>query len=109
MSHIYIKHYWVHYPKLVLRVFLQGLTSTTTNLNYQEEHICHLMEVLETLKKHQILNNLKKCKFCHYLLMYLWYVIGGGEQKVDPTKVEDIIKWLVPTNVTEVRSFFGES
>jgi hypothetical protein len=39
--------------------------------------------------------------------VYLWYVIGGGELKIDPTKMEAIIKWLVPTNVIEVRSFFG--
>jgi hypothetical protein len=34
MSHIYIKHYWVHYPKLCA-TGLQGLTSMTTNLNQQ--------------------------------------------------------------------------
>lgn len=28
-----------------------------------EEHISHLMEVLETLKKLQLLENLKKCEF----------------------------------------------
>jgi hypothetical protein len=34
-------------------------------------------------------------------------VIGGGELKIDPTKMETIMKWLVTTNVTEVRSFVG--
>jgi hypothetical protein len=28
-----------------------------------EEHISHLMQVLETSKKHQLLANLKKCDF----------------------------------------------
>jgi hypothetical protein len=28
-----------------------------------EEHISHLLQVLETLKKHQLLANIKKCKF----------------------------------------------
>jgi len=28
-----------------------------------EEHISHLTQVLETLKKHQLLANLKKCEF----------------------------------------------
>jgi hypothetical protein len=41
--------------------------------------------------------------------VYLGYVIGGGELKIDPTKMEAIIKWPVPTNVTEVRSFVGET
>jgi hypothetical protein len=41
--------------------------------------------------------------------VYLRYVINGGELKIDPAKMEAIMKWLVPTNVTEVRSFFGET
>jgi hypothetical protein len=36
-------------------------------------------------------------------------VIGGGEVKIDSAKIEAIIKWLVPINVTEVRSFVGET
>ena len=35
------------------------------------------------------------------------YVIDGGELKIDPAKIEAIMKWLVPTNVNEVRSFVG--
>jgi hypothetical protein len=72
-----------------------------------EEHISHLMQVLETLKKHQLLENLKKCEFAQQYLVYLGYVIGGGELKIDPAKMEAIMKWLVPTNVSEVRSFIG--
>jgi hypothetical protein len=34
-------------------------------------------------------------------------MIGGGELKIDPMKMEAILKWPVPTNVTEVRSFVG--
>jgi hypothetical protein len=54
-----------------------------------------------------VLANLKKCEFSQQSLVYLGYVIGGGELKIDPTKMEAIIKWPVPTNVTEVRSFVG--
>ena len=28
-----------------------------------EEHMSHLIQVLETLKKHQLLANIKKCEF----------------------------------------------
>ena len=37
--------------------------------------------------------------------MYLGYVIGGGELKINASKMEAIMKWLVPTNLTDVRSF----
>jgi hypothetical protein len=36
-----------------------------------EEHMSHLMQVLETLKKHQMLANLKKCEFTQHPLVYL--------------------------------------
>jgi len=57
-----------------------------------EEHISHLMQALETLKKNQLLANLKKCKFSEQLLAYLGYMIGGGELKINPKKMDAIIK-----------------
>jgi hypothetical protein len=41
--------------------------------------------------------------------VYLGYVIGGGKLKIDPTKMEAIMKWLVPTIFTKVMSFVGET
>jgi hypothetical protein len=63
------------------------------------------MHLLETLKNHQPLSNIKKCDFSQQSLKYLWYVIGGGELKIDPMKMEAILKWLFPTNFIEVSSF----
>ena len=39
--------------------------------------------------------------------MYLGHVIGGGEMKIYPAKMEAIIKWAMPTNVSKVRSLIG--
>jgi hypothetical protein len=36
-----------------------------------EDHISHLMQVLKTLKKNQLLENLNKCEFARYSLVYL--------------------------------------
>jgi hypothetical protein len=63
--------------------------------------------VLETLKKHQLLANPKKCEFAQQSLVYLGHVISGGKLKFDLAKVEAIIKWPTPTGVIEVRSFVG--
>jgi len=65
------------------------------------------MQVVETLKKHHLLANLKKCEFAQQSLVYFGYVIVGGELKIDPSKMDTIMKWPVPTNVTKVRSFIG--
>jgi hypothetical protein len=39
--------------------------------------------------------------------VYLGHVISGGELKVDPAKIDAILRWSTPTNFTEVRSFVG--
>lgn len=39
--------------------------------------------------------------------MYLWYVIGKGELNIDTAKMEGIMKWMEPTNVSKVHSFVG--
>jgi hypothetical protein len=62
-----------------------------------------------TLKNHHLLDNLKKCDFSRQSLVYLGYAIGGEELKIDLAKMDAIIKWLVPTNVTKYRSFVGET
>jgi hypothetical protein len=35
---------------------------------------------------------LKKCKFAQQYLVYLGYVNGGGELKIDPAKMEAVMK-----------------
>jgi hypothetical protein len=38
----------------------------------------------------------------------LGYIVGDGEFKIDPSKVEAIMKWPKPDNVKKVRSFPGQ-
>jgi hypothetical protein len=52
---------------------------------------------------------LSKCEFGKTSLVYLGYIVGGGELKIDPSKVEVIVNWPRPKNVTDVRSFLGET
>ena len=40
-------------------------------------------------------------------MVYLGYIVGGGHLKIDPAKIDPIVKWPRPQNVTEVRSFLG--
>jgi len=65
--------------------------------------------VLETLKKHQLLANLRECEFSQQYFVYMGYMISGGEFKIDPTKMEAITKWIVPTNCIELRIFVGDT
>ena len=40
-------------------------------------------------------------------LVYICHIVGGGQSKIDPSKIDVIVKWTKPTNVTEVQSFLG--
>jgi hypothetical protein len=73
-----------------------------------EDHIKHVKTIFELLKKEKLYIKLSKCEFGKNSLVYLGYIVGNGQLKIDPTKVEVIVKWPKPTTATEVRSFLGE-
>ena len=63
--------------------------------------------VLEALRKHQLYAKLSKCTFAQNQVEYLGYVISDKGVSTDPAKVEAIINWPTPQNVTQLRSFLG--
>ena len=71
------------------------------------EHEKHLREVLQTLREHRLYAKLNKCEFWLKEVTFLGHVILAEEILVDPRKVEAVLKWERPTNVTEIRSFLG--
>ena len=71
------------------------------------EHVKHLREVFTTLRKAILYANKKKTYLCVGKLEYLGFIITPNGVEMDPEKVVVIIAWLVPQNVTALRSFFG--
>jgi len=51
--------------------------------------------------------NPEKCEFAQQSLVYLGYVTGGWELKIEPMNMEAMLKLLAPTNFNEVRRFVG--
>jgi hypothetical protein len=72
-----------------------------------EEHDKHLRLVLQCLRENKLYGKLSKCSFYQSRIHYLRHVISGEGISVDPAKVEAIMEWPTPTNVTKVRSFMG--
>jgi hypothetical protein len=72
-----------------------------------EDHIKHVKIVFELLKKEKLYIKLSKCEFGKNYLVYLGYIVGNGQLKIDPAKVEVIVKWPKPTTPTEVRILLG--
>ena len=73
----------------------------------EEEHRDHLKIVLEKLRKEKLYAKFKKCEFWLKEVAFLGHIISGKGIQVDPQKIEAIMKWPQPTNITEIRSFLG--
>ncbi|KAI5317624.1 hypothetical protein L3X38_037331 [Prunus dulcis] len=70
-----------------------------------EDHLHHIAQVLEVLQINQLQLNSKKYEFEKQHLVYLRFIVGAGELKMDLEKVHVISQWPTPCLVTEVRSF----
>jgi hypothetical protein len=62
---------------------------------------------LKKLADHDLFLKPEKCKFHQKEVEYLGVIIGNGNVKMDPIKVEGIAKWPTPMTVKDVRSFLG--
>ncbi|MCQ7691370.1 reverse transcriptase family protein, partial [Salmonella enterica] len=71
------------------------------------EHEHHLKTVLEVLRQEKLYAKLSKCNFWLNEIMFLGHVISSAGISVDPHKIEAVIKWKQPSNVSDIRSFLG--
>jgi hypothetical protein len=70
-----------------------------------EEHEEHLRLVLEKLRSNHLYAKFSKCEFWLTEIAFLGHVISAGGVLVDPGKVKDVLNWIPPTTVSEIRSF----
>jgi hypothetical protein len=71
------------------------------------EHLSHLQTVLTLLRTHQLKAKMSKCLFGQPHVDYLGHIISANGVQTDPSKIQDIIKWLVPHTVKQLRGFIG--
>jgi len=72
-----------------------------------EEHAEHLRTVLSILREKQLYAKRSKCEFWMTSVQFLGHMISAQGISMDPSKVEDVLKWERPKSVTEIRSFVG--
>ncbi|KAL4341716.1 hypothetical protein GQ457_17G010330 [Hibiscus cannabinus] len=73
----------------------------------KEEHVEHLRIVLQTLRERQLFAKFSKCEFWLSEVSFLGHVISSDGIKVDVRKIQTILDWRPPRNITEIRSFLG--
>ena len=72
-----------------------------------KEHSEHLRIVLQTLREGPLYAKLSKCQFWPNRVAFLGHVISIEGVSVDPQKIEAVVNWKPPKNVSEVRSFLS--
>jgi ribonuclease HI len=63
--------------------------------------------VLEKLRSNQLYAKFSKCEFWLTEVAFLGHVVSAGGVSVDLGKVKDVLNWMPPTTVSEIRSFLG--
>ncbi|KAL0285189.1 UNVERIFIED_CONTAM: Retrovirus-related Pol polyprotein from transposon.6 [Sesamum radiatum] len=64
--------------------------------------ILSLHTVLQVLRENKLFAKFSKCEFWIREVTFLGHVISGDGLAVDPSKVEAIVEWKRPENVTEI-------
>ena len=69
------------------------------------EHIRHINQLFERIRKHKLKLSLKKSQFMKAESNHLGFIVSPEGVRQDPLKVESIRTLAPPTNVKECRSF----
>jgi hypothetical protein len=80
------------------------LIATPGSLNYYK---CKVAQILEKLQEHDLFLKPEKCHFHKREVEYLGIIVGKGQVKMDPVKVQGLADWPMPTNLKELCSFLG--
>ncbi|XP_026395987.1 uncharacterized protein LOC113290616 [Papaver somniferum] len=73
-----------------------------------QSHESHLKTVFEICRKYQLKMNPLKCTFGVTSGNFLGFVVTNEGIQVDPTKVEEIMTIVPPTNTKELQVFIGQ-
>ena len=83
-------------------VYLDDILIFTATM---EEHRKMVHRALEKLRKNRLFLCKAKCSFEKPEVQYLGLIVGNGEVRTDPEKIEAVAKWKVPTTKKALQSF----
>ena len=89
--------------KFVL-IFIDDIIIYSKNEAENEEH---MRLTLQFLRDHKLYAKLSKCDFYKYMIHYFGHTISDEGISIGLEKIEAIMNWPTPRNVTNVRSFMG--
>ncbi|GBG61688.1 hypothetical protein CBR_g23204 [Chara braunii] len=72
-----------------------------------QEHLRHLRDVLDRLRRHGFYAKLSKCRFAQHKVDFLGRYVSDQGLHMDDAKIPAIAEWPVPTSAKQLRSFLG--
>ncbi|GBG90473.1 hypothetical protein CBR_g50819 [Chara braunii] len=72
-----------------------------------EEHLRHLRDVLDRLRRHGFYAKLSKCRFAQHKVDFLGHYVSDQGLHIDDAKITAIVEWSAPTSAKQLRSFLG--
>jgi len=75
--------------------------------NSYDEHIVHLRETFEILKRANLRAKAKKCSFMSKRVPFLGHIITPEGRIPNPATVEKVIKYKKPTTLKDLQGFIG--
>ncbi|XP_041434006.1 uncharacterized protein LOC121398770 [Xenopus laevis] len=72
-----------------------------------EEHHERLIRVIDRLQEEGLKLSIDKCKFGRTSVHYVGHIVSAEGVSTDPAKIEAVVNWPQPNNLTELRSFLG--
>jgi hypothetical protein len=93
---------FMKYLDKVVMVFIDDILVYSRG---EGEHEEHLPLALHKIQEHRLYAKLRKCEFWMKQVAFLGHVISKGGISMDPSKVQDVLSWNVPTSVSDIQSF----
>ncbi|GBG77614.1 hypothetical protein CBR_g24060 [Chara braunii] len=91
-------------PEQYVLVYLDDILVYSRTL---EEHLRHLRDVLDRLRRHGFYAKLSKCSFAQHKVDFLGHYVSDQGLHMDDAKITAIAEWPAPTSAKHLRSFLG--
>ncbi|KAI3756033.1 hypothetical protein L1987_55845 [Smallanthus sonchifolius] len=101
-----MNHTFKHCLRKFVLVFFDDILVYSKDL---PRHLIHLQEVLETMRLQQLYAKRSKCSFGGQQVEYLGHIITKAGVSSDPSKIEAVVQWPIPTTLKQLRGFLGLS
>ena len=72
-----------------------------------EKHLERLENVFKQLERHGLKLKGSKCEFFKTQVQYLVHIVSDKGVQTDPDKISTLKKWLVPSNIRDLRCLLG--